>query len=39
MLKWVIIVLVIWFVIVNPPAAAHVVHNIGHFISSVFKGA
>lgn len=39
MLKWVIIVLIIWFVIVNPSAAAHVVHNIGNFISSVFRSA
>lgn len=36
MVRWVVIALIIWFIIVNPSAAATAVHSIGHFVTSVF---
>jgi len=35
---WVALAFVIWWIVVEPAAAAHVVHNIGAFLSSVAHG-
>jgi len=37
-LQWAAIALIIWWVIVQPASAAHVVHNIGTFLSSAAHG-
>jgi len=31
---WAALAFIVWFVLVEPTAAAHVVHNIGAFLSS-----
>jgi hypothetical protein len=35
---WVALAFVIWWVIADPASAAHVVHNIGVFLSSAARG-
>jgi hypothetical protein len=35
---WLALALVIWWVIEEPASAAHVVHNIGAFLSSAAHG-
>lgn len=35
---WLALALVIWWVIESPTSAAHVVHNIGTFLSSAASG-
>ena len=37
-LKWVIIAFVVWWVIQQPAGAAHLVHNIGTFLSNAASG-
>ena len=37
-LGWVALAFVVWWVIAEPAAAAHVVHNIGVFLSSAAHG-
>ena len=37
-LGWVALAFVIWWVIEQPAAAAHLVHNIGAFLSSAAHG-
>ena len=37
-LKWMIIAFVIWWVVQQPSNAAHLVHNIGTFLSSAATG-
>lgn len=37
-LKWVIIAFVVWWVIQEPGNAAHLVHNIGNFLSGAASG-
>ena len=37
-LGWVALAFVVWWIIVEPAAAAHVVHNIGAFLSSAAHG-
>lgn len=37
-LKWVIIAFVIWWIIQQPGNAAHLVHNIGTFLSNAAAG-
>jgi hypothetical protein len=34
LLAWLALAFVVWFILVEPVAAAHVVHNIGAFLSS-----
>lgn len=34
-MRWIVIGLVIWFIVVSPDAAANVVHSITHFITAV----
>jgi hypothetical protein len=35
---WLALAFVIWWILVEPTAAAHVVHNIGAFLSSAAHG-
>lgn len=35
---WAALAFVIWFILVEPAAAAHTVHNIGVFLSSAAHG-
>jgi hypothetical protein len=35
---WVALAFVVWWIMVEPAAAAHVVHNIGAFLSSAAHG-
>jgi hypothetical protein len=35
---WAAIAFLVWFVIEQPAAAAHIVHNIGAFLSSAAHG-
>ena len=37
-LGWTAAAFVVWFVIQQPTAAAHIVHNIGTFLTSVAHG-
>ncbi len=37
-LGWAALAFVVWFVIAEPTAAAHIVHNIGAFLSSAAHG-
>jgi hypothetical protein len=37
-LKWVIVAFVVWWVIQQPAGAAHLVHNIGTFLSNAATG-
>ena len=37
-LGWVVLAFVVWWVIEQPTAAAHLVHNIGVFLSSAARG-
>jgi hypothetical protein len=37
-LKWVILAFIVWWVIEAPGNAAHLVHNIGTFLSSAAAG-
>jgi hypothetical protein len=37
-LKWLAIAFVIWWVIQEPANAAHLVHNIGNFLTSAASG-
>jgi hypothetical protein len=37
-LKWAIIVFAVWWIIEQPSNAAHLVHNIGTFLSSAASG-
>jgi hypothetical protein len=37
-LKWAIIAFVVWWIIQEPGNAAHLVHNIGTFLSSAASG-
>jgi hypothetical protein len=37
-LKWLAIAFVIWWVIQEPTNAAHLVHNIGNFLTSAASG-
>jgi len=37
-LGWVALAFVIWWVIEQPAAAAHLVHNIGVFLSNAARG-
>ena len=35
---WAALAFIVWFVLVEPTAAAHVVHNIGAFLTSAAHG-
>ena len=35
---WAALAFIIWWILVEPTAAAHVVHNIGAFLSSAAHG-
>jgi hypothetical protein len=37
-LGWLAVAFVVWFVIEQPDAAAHIVHNIGTFLTNVASG-
>ena len=37
-LKWAIVAFVVWWIIQEPGNAAHLVHNIGKFLSSAANG-
>ena len=37
-LGWVVLAFIVWWILVEPTAAAHVVHNIGAFLSSAAHG-
>ena len=37
-LGWVAVAFIVWWIIVEPTAAAHVVHNIGAFLTSAAHG-
>jgi len=37
-LKWALIAFVVWWVVQQPANAAHLVHNIGTFLSSAASG-
>ncbi len=37
-LKWVILAFIVWWVIEAPGSAAHLVHNIGTFLSTAANG-
>ena len=37
-LGWLALAFVVWWVIVQPTAAAHLVHNIGAFLSTAAHG-
>jgi hypothetical protein len=37
-LGWAVVAFLIWWVIEQPTGAAHVVHNIGTFLSTVASG-
>jgi hypothetical protein len=37
-LGWVVLAFIVWWILVEPAAAAHVVHNIGAFLSSAAHG-
>ena len=37
-LKWMIIAFVIWWVVQQPSNAAHLVHNVGTFLSNAAAG-
>jgi hypothetical protein len=37
-LGWVVLIFIIWWVITEPVAAAHVVHNIGAFLTKAASG-
>jgi hypothetical protein len=37
-LKWVIVAFVVWWIIQEPRNAAHLVHNIGTFLSNSATG-
>jgi hypothetical protein len=37
-LKWALVAFVVWWVIQEPGNAAHLVHNIGSFLSSAATG-
>jgi hypothetical protein len=37
-LGWVAVAFIVWWIIVEPTAAAHVVHNIGTFLTSAAHG-
>ena len=37
-LKWVILAFIVWWVIEAPGNAAHLVHNIGTFLSTAANG-
>ena len=33
-LGWIVLAFIVWWILVEPAAAAHVVHNIGAFLSA-----
>ena len=35
---WIVLAFIVWWILVEPAAAAHVVHNIGAFLSSAAHG-
>lgn len=35
---WVVLAFIVWWVIEQPEAAAHIVHNIGTFLSTAASG-
>ncbi len=35
---WVVLAFIVWWVIEQPEAAAHIVHNIGNFLSTAASG-
>jgi hypothetical protein len=37
-LKWVIVAFVVWWVVQEPSNAAHLVHNIGTFLTNAATG-
>lgn len=37
-LQWVVIAFVVWWIIQEPTSAAHLVHNIGTFLSNSASG-
>jgi hypothetical protein len=37
-LKWVILAFIVWWVIESPANAAHLVHNIGTFLTNAATG-
>jgi hypothetical protein len=37
-LKWVLLAFVVWWVVESPTNAAHLVHNIGTFLSNAATG-
>ena len=37
-LKWVVLAFLVWWVIESPGNAAHLVHNIGTFLSNAASG-
>jgi hypothetical protein len=37
-LGWAVVAFIIWWIIEQPTGAAHVVHNIGTFLSTVASG-
>lgn len=37
-LGWAAVAFILWFVIAQPTAAAHIVHNIGTFLSAAAHG-
>ena len=37
-IKWLVVAFVVWWIIQEPENAAHLVHNIGSFLSSAAVG-
>lgn len=37
-LSWLIVAFIVWFIIVQPAGAPHIVHNIGTFLTSMANG-
>ena len=37
-LGWLAVAFVVWFIIEQPTAAAHIVHNIGTFLTTMASG-
>lgn len=38
LLGWAALAFVVWFIIVQPTQAAHIVHNLGGFLTTVAHG-
>jgi len=37
-LGWALVAVIVWWVVAQPTDAAHLVHNTGHFFSSMAEG-